>query len=95
MMPLRIQHCSLKAKEARAPPKEKGIPMATIVGLQLNGKETGDRNRNGVTTNKRSATLLRNVEKEMARHNPNLAKVKEKGDNCGAIYTRLTAYFIL
>ncbi len=77
--------------EARAPPKGKGTPMATIADLQLNGKETGDRNRNGATTTKRSATLRRNAEKEMARHNRNLAKVKEKGDNCGVIYTRPTA----
>jgi hypothetical protein len=64
--------------------------MATIVGLQLNGKETGDRNRNSATTTERSATLLRNAEKAMARHNLNLAKVREKGDIYGAIYTRLT-----
>jgi hypothetical protein len=77
-MPLRIQHYSRRAKEGRAPPKARGILMATIVGPQPSGKETGDRGRNGATTTKRSATLQRNAEKEMDRHNINLAKVKEK-----------------
>ena len=91
MMPLRTQHYSPRAKEARAPPKAKGTPTVTIAGLLLNGKEIGDRNRNGATITKPTATLRRNAEKEMDRRNPNLAKEKEKGDNCGVIYTRPTA----